>query len=122
MIEKIAQILGGKARAEKLSPERRAEIAKKAAAARWDKKAAAADSKAENVHPGEHLAQHAPAPKVSTTVDIPEPAPTQPARAPEPPEQPRLPPGATWDLDRVLARDPFWRAHLRRKRLAYVFD
>jgi hypothetical protein len=43
---------------------------------------------------------------VSTTVDIPEPAPTQPARAPEPPEQPRLPPGATWDLDRVLARDP----------------
>lgn len=29
---------GGKARAKKLSPERRAEIAKKAAAARWDKK------------------------------------------------------------------------------------
>jgi hypothetical protein len=29
---------GGKARAEKLSPERRREIAKKAAAARWAKK------------------------------------------------------------------------------------
>ena len=28
---------GGKARAEKLSPERRSEIAKKAAAARWGK-------------------------------------------------------------------------------------
>jgi hypothetical protein len=29
---------GGKARAEKLSPERRKEIASKAAKARWDKK------------------------------------------------------------------------------------
>ena len=29
---------GGKARAEKLSPERRKEIARKAAKARWDKK------------------------------------------------------------------------------------
>jgi hypothetical protein len=29
---------GGKARAEKLSPERRAEIAKQAAAARWQRK------------------------------------------------------------------------------------
>lgn len=29
---------GGKARAEKLSPERRREIARKAAKARWDKK------------------------------------------------------------------------------------
>jgi len=29
---------GGKARAEKLSPERRKEIARKAARARWDKK------------------------------------------------------------------------------------
>jgi hypothetical protein len=29
---------GGKARAEKLSPERRKEIARKAAQARWDKK------------------------------------------------------------------------------------
>jgi len=31
---------GGKARAKKLSPERRAEIAKKAAAGRWQKKGA----------------------------------------------------------------------------------
>ncbi len=29
---------GGKARAEKMTPERRSEIAKKAAAIRWDKK------------------------------------------------------------------------------------
>ena len=29
---------GGKARAEKLTPEQRSEIAKKAAKARWDKK------------------------------------------------------------------------------------
>lgn len=29
---------GGKARAEKLTPERRSEIARKAARARWDKK------------------------------------------------------------------------------------
>jgi hypothetical protein len=33
---------GGKARAEKMTPERRAEIAKKAAATRWVKKAALA--------------------------------------------------------------------------------
>lgn len=30
--------MGGKARAKKLTPERRAEIAKKAAASRWSKK------------------------------------------------------------------------------------
>ena len=35
---RIGGLKGGKARAEKLSPERRQEIAKKAAAARWAKK------------------------------------------------------------------------------------
>jgi hypothetical protein len=34
---KLGGSKGGKLRAEKLSPERRAEIARKAAAARWDK-------------------------------------------------------------------------------------
>lgn len=34
---KISGAKGGKVRAEKLSPERRAEIARKAAAARWGK-------------------------------------------------------------------------------------
>ena len=35
---KLGASKGGKARAEKLSPERRKEIARKAAKARWDKK------------------------------------------------------------------------------------
>jgi hypothetical protein len=35
---KLGASKGGKARAEKLAPERRKEIAKKAAAARWAKK------------------------------------------------------------------------------------
>jgi hypothetical protein len=35
---KLGASKGGKARAEKLSPERRSEIAKKAAQARWAKK------------------------------------------------------------------------------------
>ncbi len=35
---KLGGLKGGKARAEKLSPERRKEIAKKAAQARWAKK------------------------------------------------------------------------------------
>jgi hypothetical protein len=35
---KLGASKGGKARAEKLSPERRKEIARKAARARWDKK------------------------------------------------------------------------------------
>jgi hypothetical protein len=34
---RLGGLKGGKARAEKLSPERRAEIAKKAAAKRWAK-------------------------------------------------------------------------------------
>ena len=34
---KVSGAKGGKARAERLSPERRAEIARKAAAARWGK-------------------------------------------------------------------------------------
>ena len=52
---KAAQILGrlgglkgGKARAEKLSPERRQEIARKAIQARWDKVAKETDSKLNN--------------------------------------------------------------------------
>ncbi len=35
---KLGASKGGKARAEKLSPERRKEIARKAARTRWDKK------------------------------------------------------------------------------------
>jgi hypothetical protein len=35
---KLGASKGGKVRAEKLSPERRKEIARKAAKARWDKK------------------------------------------------------------------------------------
>lgn len=35
---KLGGLKGGKARAKKLSPERRKEIAKKAARARWDKR------------------------------------------------------------------------------------
>jgi hypothetical protein len=37
---RLGGLKGGKARAEKLTPEQRAEIAKKAAAARWKKEAA----------------------------------------------------------------------------------
>lgn len=35
---RLGGLKGGKARAEKLSPKKRSEIAKKAAAARWEKK------------------------------------------------------------------------------------
>lgn len=38
---RLGGLKGGKARAEKLSPEQRADIAKKAAAARWKKEDAA---------------------------------------------------------------------------------
>jgi hypothetical protein len=38
LLGKFGASKGGKARAEKLSPERRKEIARKAAKARWDKK------------------------------------------------------------------------------------
>lgn len=37
-VARMGGLKGGKARAAKLSPERRSEIAKKAAKARWDKK------------------------------------------------------------------------------------
>jgi type II secretory pathway component HofQ len=76
-------------------------------------------------------AQSEPETKTATNVTVSEPAPIAPEAnqpsaeqptpaAPESPKPPKL--GATWDLDTVLARDPFWRAHLRRKRLAYIFD
>jgi hypothetical protein len=38
LLGKLGGAKGGKARAEKLSPERRKEIARKAAKERWDKK------------------------------------------------------------------------------------